>query len=291
MKHLKALTATVAALALTATISFAGQNCGAKASTASATQKSCSSTATATQVSAGSCASKATTASAGSCASKATTASADASCAAKCASMASAGSCASKATYTASASCTPAECSTRKIVYTASFGEKEKWTTDRTKATAWAEKGATVQYMAAGKSYGDEHEAAQALVTSLHTEMQELMTVAYAVEGEVMHCAQTAEAKAVAAGCASKMKYTVAGREFASKQDAEQHLEKVQARLASLTALVDDKGNAVEGCAVGHAKKAGDCTFVLGDQKTDDPVIANVMSLQARVQTILDTEA
>jgi hypothetical protein len=290
MKHVKIFTATVVAMALTASISLAGPNCGAKASAQQVSEKSCSSTATATTVSAGTCASKATTASSGSCASKATAASSG-SCASKATYTASNGaSCASKASM-ASANCSPEECSARKIVYTASFGEKDKWTTDRAEATAWAEKGATVQYMAAGKTFSDEHDAAQTLATALYTEMQELMTVAYAVEGEVMHCAKTAEAKAVSAGCASKMKYTVAGREFASQQDAEKHLEKVQMRLASVAKLMDDKGNPVEGCAVGHSKKAGDCTFVFGDQKIEDPTIANVAVLQERVQAILDTEA
>ncbi len=274
MKLFRTLAMTAAAVSIVAFTADAGPGCGSKAETKTAGLTSSSCAAKAASAS-DHCASKVTTASAQMSGCSATMAAA---CATKNASDCSYEACLEKGV----------DCSKTTLVYMAKVDGQPTYTMSRDEAASWS----NVSYIARGTTYSDEHEAASALVQGLRADMQEMLTVAYGVEGsdETLHCAATASAKAADAGCTSKMRYKVANRTFKTEAEAQAFLTKVTERVEAIK-LATDKGETVDGCAVGYTKSHGTCTMTLADQKFDDPVMANLAVMQARIRAIASTDA
>ena len=268
MKRIHVVVAALAALSITAGAAFAGSNCGSKSASAKQaglSASSCQSKATVTTASASSCGS-ATAASMANCTTTA------AACAGKNA-----------------ANCGP--CPSTHVVYRVSADGVQKDLTDRTAAMAAAEAGASVQFVALGKTYDSEHDAQMAMTQALYARMDELMTVQYKVGSETMNCGTTATK--VAADKHAEVVYTVAARDFQSKDEAEAFVSKVEAVVMSVK-MVDSDGNAVEGCAVGYCKTKGDAakstTFTVAHQEIDDPYAANLTLAQERMRTLLTAD-
>lgn len=259
-------------------------------------------TASAEQVSASGCASKAEvkTVSTSSCAAKAAsvqTVSAD-HCAAKSASLtASAKSCGAKsASLTASAGCDPSDCTrlvsgsgcdATHVVYRVALEEGAKDYFDRSEAMKAAGSN-SVQFVALGTSYEDEREAQMAMLASLHERLQSFTTIQNVVNGESVACCATAAKMAKKSG--STVEYRVANRTFATKDQAEAYLGKIQAAIAAIQ-LTDAEGHAVEGCAVSYSKDHANTSFKCGTKKIDDPMQANLTVAQEKFRAILLTDA
>ena len=88
--------------------------------------------------------------------------------------------------------------------------------------------------------------------------------------------------------------YTVAARDFQSKEEAEVFATKLEAVIMNVK-MVDSDGNAVEGCAVGYCKSKGEAaakttTFTVASQEVDDPYAANLTLAQERMRTLLTAD-
>lgn len=295
MKGLTIFVAAVAVVSLAAGGVFAGPNCGAQHADAQQASSSCAAKgATAQTADAnGGCCGMATAAGSG-CAAK--SAGAGASC--HGAAMASGGYCpggaqsASAGCMTSAGSCDLSQCCMSNVQYRVSVDGHEMKTFDREKAFAFAEAShVPVQFYVKDTAYENEAEANTALLTSMRERMSELLTLQYVVDGQAMKCNQSASE--MASTCHEKqMTYRVASRDFASREEAQNYLTRLQNAVAAVK-VVDSNGKPVDGCAASHAKQCGEkeATFKVGDQVAADPMSANLMRTREQLRIILSSQA
>jgi hypothetical protein len=294
MKGLKIFIAAVAVIGLAAGGAFAGANCGAKHADTQQTSATCAAkgaTAQAADAKAG-CGSAAMSAGAG-CGSKAAAAGAGCGSAAMAASGCCAGGAksASAGCMTSAGACDLTKCGMSNIEYRVSVDGHDMKTFDREKAFAFAQaSNVPVRFYVKETAYQNEAEANMALLTTMRERMNELLTLQYVVDGQAMKCSKTASE--MASACQDKkMAYRVASREFASQQEAESYLHKLQAAVAAVK-VVDSNGKPVDGCAASHAKQCGDkkVSFKVGDQVAADPMDANLLRTREQLRIILTAQ-
>jgi hypothetical protein len=191
-------------------------------------------------------------------------------------------------------------CKSSNVVYRVSVDGTETDSFVHADAKAIADKNNTeVHFVVAGTTYPSENDARMALTKAIYDRIGNLTTVAYNVNGETTHCAQTASAKAAACETKTAVMYQVANHTFESQEAADAFKAKVVAAMEGVM-LVDATGAKVEGCAVSHceaaktaekvdAKKAS--TFVVAGKTVADPFEANLIAAQERLRAILSTDA
>lgn len=295
-------------------------SCSASAKTAS--NSSCTTTAGAKTVSNGSCAATAKTASNGACTTGAKTASngscsgaamkaAGGSCSGSAMTASNGGSCASGASYSACGMAKSAGmvcgatapvgecCKSTNVLYRVNVDGQTNDVFTFADAKTLAEKNhADVQFVVADNTYPTENDARMALTKSIYDRIGDLTTVAYNVNGETLHCAQTASAKATSGEQKTQVMYQVANHTFESQEAAEAFKAKVMAAMENVV-LMDASGAKIDGCAVSYCEKAKTAgkpektatTFVVAGKTVEDPFEANLIAAQERLRAVLSIDA
>ena len=166
-------------------------------------------------------------------------------------------------------------------------GDKEVCCSSEASELAKGDK-SKIQFVVAGKSYGNQGEATDALATALDGFMNEVTTVKYAVGDNCVACPNAA--KEMASKDNKKVQYRVASFNFEKQEDAEKAVKvaKDAAAKIEMKMMVGDKCYQCPMSAGDAAKKENKTVeYVVGETKACCDKEAKVNLAKARIDAAM----